>query len=174
MEPVLGITAVSTMKVWIVSQNTSYQWDGQAWQAHALPTGITLTAVGGQRAGEVWAVGHIYNGSGAALHWNGQAWISTFKEHFYEHFYAVAVLAANDVWAVGNYGDGSDTGNVTVHWDGSAWTDVVAPNRDGRYNKLFGVAGLPNGPVWLVGQSGAGHTVTERALRFCLPPAGSP
>ncbi len=119
-------------------------------------------------------MGHIYNGSGAALHWDGQAWVSTFSEPFYEHFNAVAVLAANDVWAVGYYGSGSDTGNVVVHWDGSTWTDVPAPNRYGRENYLYGVAGLPNGPVWLVGQSGFGaQTVTERALRFCPPPAQS-
>jgi len=42
--------------------------------------------------------------------------------------YAITALSSNDVWAVGTYYNGSN-GNVplTIHWDGSSWTQQNAP-----------------------------------------------
>jgi hypothetical protein len=36
----------------------------------------------------------------------------------------IAVIAPDDVWAVGDFFDGADTRPMSLHWDGAAWTVV--------------------------------------------------
>ncbi|MGI8586143.1 MAG: S-layer homology domain-containing protein [Chloroflexia bacterium] len=64
---------------------------------------------------------------------------------------AVAAVAANDVWAVG---DGSG-GTLIEHWDGSSWSIVPSPNVG---SDLAGVAAVAANDVWAVGDPG---TLTE-------------
>src|SRR5207302_5028319 len=58
--------------------------------------------------------------------------------------------SGNDVWAVGEYGDGSRAITLTMHWNGGAWSVVPSPNVGANSNFLFGVSGSGN-DVWAVG-----------------------
>ena len=58
---------------------------------------------------------------------------------------AVAVVSANDVWAVGE----QPLGPFTEHWDGTSWRIVTTP---GGVNFLLGMAASASGTVLAVGQ----------------------
>jgi len=58
--------------------------------------------------------------------------------------------SGNDVWAVGEYGDGSRAITLTMHWNGGAWSVVPSPNVGALSNFLFGVSGSGN-DVWAAG-----------------------
>src|SRR5207249_2051684 len=66
-------------------------------------------------------------------------------------FRAVAVVAANDIWAVGAGG-----GTLTEHWDGSSWTRVPSPNPGPGNNELYAVAAVATNDIWAVGSSYGG------------------
>src|SRR5262245_6435861 len=57
------------------------------------------------------------------------------------HLNGVAARSSSDVWAVGT----ADTGSVSFHYDGTAWSQVPAPGTE-----LLKVAVLGN-DVWAVG-----------------------
>jgi len=64
---------------------------------------------------------------------------------------AITAIASNDVWAVGYVvASGGRHQSVTMHWDGTQWTNVPSPG-SGLSSELFGVAMLPSGEVWAVG-----------------------
>jgi hypothetical protein len=50
----------------------------------------------------------------------------------------VAALAPNNIWAVGEH---------ILHWDGSTWNAVPAPNT----NHLHGIVALAPDNIWAVG-----------------------
>jgi hypothetical protein len=66
---------------------------------------------------------------------------------------SVAVAAANDVWAVGQFAP-DDNPNITrtlaEHFDGKGWSVVSSPNVGDRANALLGVT-AKGGGAWAVG-----------------------
>jgi len=62
---------------------------------------------------------------------------------------AVAVVSANDVWAVGRAGNNT----LAEHWDGSQWSVVPTPNPPEANNdsELLGVTAIASDDVWAVG-----------------------
>jgi plastocyanin len=60
----------------------------------------------------------------------------------------IAMLSANDAWAVGAAGRGT---TLAQHWDGTAWTIVSTPNVGTEGNYLYGVAAASSTDVWAVG-----------------------
>src|SRR5436190_722271 len=54
----------------------------------------------------------------------------------------VAVVSANDVWAVGFYVNGSIEQTLVEHWDGGSWSVVSSPNVGTFANVLYGVAAV--------------------------------
>lgn len=89
-----------------------YQWNGANW--HGTPTlrFDLVRAVDGVAADDIWAVGE----EGTLLHYDGQSWRQATNPS--DGFLSdVEMLSATDGWAVGN---------VTLHWDGTAWTQVAA------------------------------------------------
>ena len=68
---------------------------------------------------------------------------------FFPLLYAVTG-SGNDVWAVGEYGDGTRAITLTMHWNGGAWSVVPSPNVGALSNSLFGVSGSGN-DVWAAG-----------------------
>jgi hypothetical protein len=62
----------------------------------------------------------------------------------------VAVVSANDVWAVGAFYDyGVTSGPLIEHWDGTTWTVVPTPPAPG--DGLYSVAARASNDVWAVG-----------------------
>jgi hypothetical protein len=78
--------------------------------------------------------------------------------------YGVSSVAANDVWAVGGYAQGSHP-PVTEHWNGSSWAKVPAPQPDGAINStLTSVAGTSETQTWASGNyytGGRPHSLLE-------------
>src|SRR5207253_7329855 len=75
--------------------------------------------------------------------------------------------SGNDVWAVGYYytGPGGVWRTLTLHWNGSAWSQVASPNVGSSDNSLNGVTGSGN-DVWAVGYYAtfAGGYLVSRSL----------
>jgi hypothetical protein len=65
--------------------------------------------------------------------------------------YGVSAVSANDVWAVGNHGDGNGSQTLTMHWDGTQWTAVTSPGPGSFANYLYGVVAVSANNVWAVG-----------------------
>ncbi|MEO8284999.1 MAG: S-layer homology domain-containing protein [Chloroflexota bacterium] len=67
------------------------------------------------------------------------------------HLSGVAIISANDVWAVGYYFNGSAEQTLTEHWDGTAWNIVPGANNGSQANLLNSVAAVSATDVWAVG-----------------------
>jgi len=64
----------------------------------------------------------------------------------------VAVVSANDVWAVGNSGNQMSGAQTLIeHWNGTSWSVVTSPNPGSIYNTLYGVTAISAANVWAVG-----------------------
>ena len=64
----------------------------------------------------------------------------------------VAVVSANDVWAVGSSGNQRSGAQTLIeHWNGSSWSVVTSANPGSIYNTLYGVTAISAANVWAVG-----------------------
>jgi hypothetical protein len=136
------------------------------------PVDGTLSGIGFVSANDGWVVGagpsNLPDDGGAATlteHWNGSAWsvvpgIDTLRND--DTLAAVAGVASNDVWAVGQTkatGQKSPVVPLAVHWNGSAWSAVATPSIGVPRASLKAVADLASNNVWAVGTTIAGTLV---------------
>jgi hypothetical protein len=164
-----GVDAISSSDVWAVGDRESSlatplteHWDGSAWNVVRTPApglGSFLTAVSASSSTDVWAVGGVQRSTGTrslVLHWDGSAWRVVFSPSIpgrNTELYGVAALSANDAWAVGiGYDLHLNPTPVTMHWDGTSWTEIPPPFLD--HEALLGVAGTASNDVWAVGNYG--------------------
>ncbi len=103
----------------------------------AVPTAQASATPGCQ---PIWTIVNTPNGNPTPLNFN-----------------AVAGLAANDVWAVGNGNAGHTSFAIIEHWDGSSWQ--IANYAAGANASLNGVAEVAANDVWAVGVDGLDHTL---------------
>jgi len=88
----------------------------------------------------------------------------------FSHFFGVSAVAANDVWAVGEYDSLAGTYTpemraITAHWDGSTWSMVPTPSVGVTGTTLTGVAASAAHDVWAIGYSntyGTPQTLVQR------------
>ena len=104
----------------------------------------TLSGVAALSPCNAWTVGFTSDGtSGQSLieHWNGSGWQvvpspvpagSTGSE-----LTAVHAVSPSNIWAVGEFNDGSEIRTLILAWKGSAWKIVPSPN-PGSANFLSG------------------------------------
>jgi hypothetical protein len=141
-------------------------WDGSAWSAQpfAVPiTGGTFTDVAATSPDNAWAVGYtgtVSEGTGQTTvieHWDGSSWtrVSSPDPAGSANFLnGVAIIAPDDIWAVGFTISGSGVAqSLTMNWDGSTWSVVPSPNATSDGTVLHGVAGAASNDVWAVGQN---------------------
>jgi hypothetical protein len=174
-----GVTAVATNNVWAVGQNYSdangipgtliEHWDGNQWSVvpSPNPSGSTayLAAVAAVSSTDIWAVGYAGTAKHQLIplaeHYDGQTWNLVDVPHVYNSpfnwFNAIAVIASDDIWAVGyeNYdGQSSAQTGLFEHWDGKAWSLVNAPaiGITGG-TQLFAVAAISSKNVWAFGST---------------------
>ncbi|HEX9988906.1 MAG TPA: S-layer homology domain-containing protein [Chloroflexia bacterium] len=81
------------------------------------------------------------------------------------YLYNVAVVAPNDVWAVGARETSrlQEYRTVTMHWDGTTW-QLVPSSNPGLDNRLNGVAVTPSGEVWAVGYYTTDEQVSQTLM----------
>jgi hypothetical protein len=159
-------------------------WDGASWQQVAMPTPtdsseVHLYGATVLSSSDIWVVGSWADfGPGDGLvplieHWDGSAWSivpsPVLPQPVVDHgaqLYGVTGVAADDVWAVGYVGTGTQRALI-LHWDGTSWTRVPAP-RNGSLSVLSGVTALSPTKVWAVGTLHVKHLKHHVAQGFAL------
>jgi hypothetical protein len=121
-----------------------------------------LNAVSVLSPTNAWAVGWFTDAAVSKtliLHWDGEAWATSPSPNPGRQFNqldGVSARSADDAWAVGFTGsklNGSDRRALTLHWDGSSWSEVPVRNSSGAYNELLAVRAVAPDDVWAVGDS---------------------
>src|ERR1044071_732255 len=90
----------------------------------------SLSSVTAVADNDVWAVGWAFNAQLNAYrtvteHWNGTRWSlvrSPNATNGYNFLNGVGIVAANDVWTVGQAANGSIYSTLVEHWNGVAWS----------------------------------------------------
>src|SRR5213083_259217 len=135
-------------------------WETVA-SANAGRQANSLSSVAAVADNDVWAVGWAFNQSLFAYrtlieHWNGTRWSlmrSPNATNGYNLLNGVAVVAANDVWAVGQAATGNTSNTLVEHWNGVAWSIVPSPNVAGNSNILEAISVVSANDIWAVGYS---------------------
>jgi hypothetical protein len=170
----LATTTLSPTDAWAVGhafaetdgqQTLIERWDGVAWRIVASPGLDQLNAIAAVSTADVWAVGGSFNyGVGPhpdkplVEHWNGSQWsvvVTPNRDANAVELVGVAVLAANNIWAVGREDVGAAHTNQALieRWDGSAWSLVAAPLPAGAAGTaLRAITPIPGSQqLWAVG-----------------------
>jgi hypothetical protein len=162
------------------------------------PGYIALYSVSGVANGgrsDVWAVGvfkHLnqnghYISSSRAYHFeggDGASWTKVLPGIYGpdSRTYDVHAIASNDVWAVGGEpcpqfnppcaNPNSAFRYVTVHWDGTSWSNVPVPG-DGAEAVLLAVGGSSSNDAWAVGwgMDSLAYSTGTHTLRYQVCPA---
>jgi len=121
----------------------------------------SLSSVAAVADNDVWAVGWAFNAQLNAYrtvteHWNGTRWSlvrSPNATNGYNLLNGVAVVAANDVWTVGQAANGSTYSTLVEHWNGAAWSIFPSPNVAGNSNVLEAISVVSANDIWAVGYS---------------------
>lgn len=141
---IAGIEALAPDDIWFVGDwlglpcdmALALHWDGSSFTRHVTPCvglfgdGFALEDVSAVSSHDVWAVGGGRDGDPSAIsyivHWDGSTWshVPGPTPGFGQRLYAVEALAANDVWASGEYQDSLGYQTLMLHWNGSAWSEV--------------------------------------------------
>jgi hypothetical protein len=141
-------------------------WNGTNWSVVSSPNpgstnGGVLYAVGAVSASDIWAVGvSNYNGNPQKTlieHWNGTNWSVVTSPNPggspTTKLAGIAVVSANDIWAVGYSSTPGVPQTLTEHWNGTSWSIMASPNPSGSGapNILNGVTAVSTSDVWAVG-----------------------
>lgn len=113
-----------------------------------------------------WAVGYYkQNGQSQPLvvHWNGSSLnvlpipelssvvINNIKPQIHGSLKSIAIVASDDVWAVGEYLEDTIYKTLVVHWNGNKWETVPSPNIGRGSSTLQSIVALSTNDVWAFG-----------------------
>jgi hypothetical protein len=121
------------------SSGTILHYNGADWSAMSSGIARELEGVWGSSTADVFAVGE----EGTILHYNGLVWQPMSSGTPEEYLTGVWGNSSDDVYVVGSRG-------MILHYDGYAWN----PLNNVTFNWLFGVSGIPNKAVFVVGEYG--------------------
>lgn len=119
-----------------------------------------LDEVAGTSPTDVWAVGYQeknFRYRTLILHWDGSSWarFPSPNPAANNELLGVAAASATDAWAVGH--SCADPCHVretlTLHWDGTSWSEVPSPSPGAADNVLNGVSASSTGDAWAVGDA---------------------
>jgi hypothetical protein len=147
-----GLAVVSASDVWAVGEynpgptvtgrrTLAEHWNGASWQLVTTPNASwaaslsTLDDVAAASGASVWAVGWAESFATAknttlVLHWDGVQWKlvpspNPAGESSLNRLHGVAVVSANNVWAVGEQTFLFRA--LILHWNGTQWLTVANP-----------------------------------------------
>jgi hypothetical protein len=172
-----GSAALSATSAWAVGswydtgraapRTLVERWNGTSWSTVTSPNATDyyneLRDVDASSATNAWAVGYANGSAGInggprnalAMRWNGTSWSTVATPqpgNSFRQLYGVKAVSATDAWSVGWYYDTSLRGEALIlHWNGSAWTQVTAPDPGTSGNTLESVAGTAANDIWAVG-----------------------
>lgn len=145
--------------------------------APAPPTGqdAYINGIAARTDTDAWAVGSVGQQSSKAGslplidHWNGTAWSQATPPSFPAtngvHLGWVSSSSAADAWAVGTINLVKHSGYsspLTVHWDGSTWTNVPDPLPLNPGTALVGVADISSTDAYAIGNEGSTYGLVEQ------------
>ncbi len=169
----LAVAAVSPTDVWAVGdshttsgafQTLTLHWNGHTWSVVSSPNpGAQFNQLFGVAAvspTDVWAVGSFapqgFSPSQTLIeHWNGTSWsivASPSPGTQLNGLNGVTAVSTSDIWAVGQFNNGTGQQTLIEHWNGTSWSVVSSPNVSGASNELLAVAAVSTTDVWAVGQ----------------------
>ncbi len=168
-----------------VSQTLIEHFDGTNWTTVPSPDQINLNgattdnvllAVSADSSTDAWAVGYYVdlNGFGYPVdqllveHFNGISWslLPSIAQPFdapgsrsaQNQFLAVDAVSASDVWAVGEYHNGSDPLTLVERYNGTSWSVVASPDPGTTVNVLQSVSSDGGTGLFAVGYSASNTT----------------
>ena len=145
--------------------------------ASAPPTGqdAYINGIAARTDADAWAVGSVGQQSSKVPslplidHWNGTAWSQATPPSFPAtngiHLGWVSSSSATDAWAVGTINlvkHPGYFGPLTVHWNGSTWTNVPDPLPLNPGTALVGVADISSTDAYTIGNQGSAHGLVEQ------------
>lgn len=167
-----AVTAISASDIWAVGtfstngsvgQTLVTHWNGTQWSVVPSPSPGSiqnvLLGVAAVSAKDLWTVGYFSNSAGGPDsfftgsrtligHWNGTQWSvvpSPSVGSMVNVLNGVAIVSANDIWAVGTFADSPFTRytptsghTLTLHWNGTQWSIVKSPDTRSTKNVLLG------------------------------------
>ena len=158
--------ASSPNDIWAVG-HTVIHFDGNEWSVVPAP-GVGDGNLSNGLLGIVdisptlaWAVGnvsqvghHLMPPQQVIEQWNGTKWNvfpgPKFPPNSQAILAAITSTSANDIWAVGEFGEGQFAFELFEHFDGTAWTAKVIQVKNGQ--EMFGVSADAPNDAWAVGQ----------------------
>ncbi len=161
----IGDGTIPTSSGWQV-ETLAYQWNGSAWSQLTVPASIPESAMDHIEAfspTDAWAVGTAPNATGtgsvvAAVNWNGSTWTQVatpFTTTVNLTVNAISGDSASDIWVVGETATRGYTGgtrtSVILHYNGSAWTQMTAPDNSG----LLDVDAVSPTDAWAIAADGS-------------------
>lgn len=173
-----GVACVSGSECWAVGsiqpagsgRPSILNWDGTLWTSvtapdvPALPSNF-LEDVTCNSQSDCWAAGFDFYGVVArslTMHWDGASWgiipspnTAADRSNYLD---AITCLSSSDCWTVGSSSDtlGLENQALSMHWDGTAWSDVnPAPvdTSQAAETTFEGVACVTTSNCWAVGFS---------------------
>jgi len=161
----IGNGTIPTSSGWQV-ETLAYQYNGSAWSQLTVPGSIPDTAmdhIQAFSATDAWAAGTAPNatdtGSTVGLvNWNGTTWTqvaTSFSTTANLTVNAISGDSASDIWVVGETATRGYTGgtrtSVILHYNGSAWTQMTAPDNSG----LLDVDAVSPTDAWAIAADGS-------------------
>jgi hypothetical protein len=154
--------AYSPNDIWAVG-HTVIHFDGNEWSTIPAP-GIDgslsndLLGIVDISPTLAWAVGNEAPGVSVPQQviqqWNGTKWSifpgPKFPPNSQAILSAITATSANDIWAVGEFGEGQFAFELFEHFNGTAWTAQVIQAKNGQ--EMFGVSADAPNDAWAVGQ----------------------
>ncbi|HKP54345.1 MAG TPA: S-layer homology domain-containing protein [Chloroflexia bacterium] len=179
MAACLALIAHPASAVETLSQPASPTNCGPGWavepSANSGTAGNILNGVSALSSTEVWAVGAYSNTSGVSQtlieRWDGSAWNIVPSPNVGTSdnlLQAVSARTSSDVWAVGFYrtSSASPYQTLTLHWDGTQWSQATSASPGSAENYLYGVVTISATDAWAVGyysnSTNIYQTLTER------------
>ncbi|HLW36718.1 MAG TPA: hypothetical protein VKS98_13780 [Chthoniobacterales bacterium] len=137
------------------------KWDGASWTVQTSPNlGVENNVLNGvtcNSASDCWAAGYSgVEGAKSALltHWDGTSWTaSTLPNQLLIQenvLHGITCTAASDCVAVGESYNGVSHATSIERWDGTSWTNAIAPNV-GVDNYLSRISCASESDCWAVG-----------------------
>jgi hypothetical protein len=147
----------------ILRQIEIQHWDGTVWSfvpADQVSVDDVLDGVAVVSSDDVWAVGStatIQSRRDHSLieHWDGTRWsaVPIPDPPGVDFLHKIAVVSANDVWAIGTYAPNLQSLPLAMHWNGRRWSVVPVPAHPTLSTVLSDVVALASNDVWAVGQA---------------------
>ena len=165
-----SVDALSSTNAWAVGSSLTstsrksliQRWNGTSWTIVSSPNpgtlGNSLLGVEATAPNDIWAVGWKNSGDGLRsllLHYDGTAWtevaavpkVGTGDNVLTD----ISAVSSDDVWATGYYVDGTQYKTLTLHYDGTTWSQVPSSNGADGTNILMGIDASSPTNAWTVG-----------------------